>query len=108
MIMEMLGSAQVKEDDEEYQSPLDILFERLEMRNPESIAVKQDVYKRQNLPIHIHLLPIHKAAEPNLFRSVLCHHAKTFPIQKDEPLCPFHISELDLFWFCLLYTSRCV
>ena len=41
MIMEMLGSAQVKEDDEEYQSPLDILFERLEMRNPESIAVKQ-------------------------------------------------------------------
>ena len=30
MIMEMLGSAQVKEDDEEYQSPLDILFERLE------------------------------------------------------------------------------
>ena len=27
MIMEMLGSAQVKEDDEEYQSPLDILFE---------------------------------------------------------------------------------
>ena len=40
MIMEMLGSAQVKEDDEEYQSPLDILFERLEMRNPESIAVK--------------------------------------------------------------------
>ena len=28
----------MKEDDEEYQSPLDILFERLEMRNPESIA----------------------------------------------------------------------
>ena len=34
MIMEMLGSAQVKEDDEEYQSPLDILFERLEMPFP--------------------------------------------------------------------------
>ena len=47
MIMEMLGSAQVKEDDEEYQSPLDILFERLEMRNPESIAVKQyAIYKQ--------------------------------------------------------------
>ena len=41
------GSAQVKEDDEEYQSPLDILFERLEMRNPESIAVKQyAIYKQ--------------------------------------------------------------
>lgn len=47
MIMEMLGSAQVKEDDEDYQSPLDILFERLEMRNPESIAVKQyAIYKQ--------------------------------------------------------------
>ena len=41
MIMEMLGSAQVKEEDEDYESPLDILFDRLEMRDPESIAVKQ-------------------------------------------------------------------
>ena len=47
MIMEMLGSAQVKEDDEDYQSPLDILFERLEMRDPESIAVKQYVIYKQ-------------------------------------------------------------
>lgn len=47
MIMEMLGSAKVKEDDEDYQSPLDILFERLEMRDPESIAVKQyAIYKQ--------------------------------------------------------------
>lgn len=47
MIMEMLASAQVKEDDEDYESPLDILFERLEMRNPESIAVKQyAIYKQ--------------------------------------------------------------
>ena len=47
MIMEMLGSAQVKEEDEDYQSPLDILFERLEMRDPESIAVKQyAIYKQ--------------------------------------------------------------
>lgn len=47
MIMEMLGSAQVKEEDEEYESPLDILFERLEMREPQSIAVKQyHIYKQ--------------------------------------------------------------
>ena len=47
MIMEMLASAQVKEDDEDYESPLDILFERLEMRDPESIAVKQyHIYKQ--------------------------------------------------------------
>ena len=47
MIMEMLSSAQVKEDDEDYESPLDILFERLEMRDPENIAVKQyHIYKQ--------------------------------------------------------------
>ena len=47
MIMEMLASAQVKEEDEDYESPLDILFERLEMREPESIAVKQyHIYKQ--------------------------------------------------------------
>lgn len=47
MIMEMLASAQVKEDDEEFASPLDILFERLEMRDAENIAVKQyHIYKQ--------------------------------------------------------------
>ena len=47
MIMEMLGSAQVKEADEDYESPLDILFDRLEMRDPDSIAVKQyHIYKQ--------------------------------------------------------------
>lgn len=47
MIMEMLGSAQVKEEDEDYESPLDILFDRLEMRDPDSIAVKQyHIYKQ--------------------------------------------------------------
>ena len=47
MIMEMLGSAQVKEENEDYESPLDILFDRLEMRDPDSIAVKQyHIYKQ--------------------------------------------------------------
>jgi type IV secretion system protein VirD4 len=47
MIMEMLGSAQVKEEDEDYESPLDILFDRLEIRDPDSIAVKQyHIYKQ--------------------------------------------------------------
>lgn len=46
MVMELLGSAQVKEEDENFESPLDILFERLAMRDPESIAVKQyGIYK---------------------------------------------------------------
>ena len=41
MVMELLESAEVREDDETYQSPLDVLFERLEEREPDSIAVKQ-------------------------------------------------------------------
>ncbi len=47
MIMEMIGAAEVREDDEDYQSPLDELFERLEMRKPQSLAVKQyKIYKQ--------------------------------------------------------------
>lgn len=47
MVMELLGSAQVKEEDENFESPLDILFERLAMRDSESIAVKQyGIYKQ--------------------------------------------------------------
>ena len=41
MVMEMLSAAEVREEEEEYESPLDILFARLELRDPESIAVKQ-------------------------------------------------------------------
>ena len=40
MVMEMLRAADVREECEEYASPLDELFERLEMRNPDHIAVK--------------------------------------------------------------------
>jgi len=41
MVMEMIAAAEVREDDETYQSPLDELFERLAMRDPEHLAVKQ-------------------------------------------------------------------
>jgi len=40
MVMEMIRSGEVKEDNDEYLSPLDILFQRLEMKNPEHIALK--------------------------------------------------------------------
>ena len=41
MVMEMISYADVREDDSDYQSPLDILFERLAMQKPDSLAVKQ-------------------------------------------------------------------
>lgn len=40
MVMEMLRAGDVREDDDMYLSPLDILFEKLEMKNPEHIALK--------------------------------------------------------------------
>ena len=41
MVMELLQAAEVREEDEEYKSDLDILFEALAMRSPDHIAVKQ-------------------------------------------------------------------
>ncbi len=40
LVMEMLRAAEVREEDESFQSPLDELFDRLEMRSPEHIALK--------------------------------------------------------------------
>lgn len=40
MVMEMLRAGEVREDDDMYLSPLDILFEKLEVKNPEHIALK--------------------------------------------------------------------
>ena len=40
MVMEMIRAGEVREDSEDFQSPLDMLFERLEEENPEHIAIK--------------------------------------------------------------------
>lgn len=40
MVMELLRAGEVHEDDDSYVSPLDELFDRLEMGNPEHIALK--------------------------------------------------------------------
>ena len=40
MVMYMIRCGSVKEDNDKYMSPLDILFQRLELRDPEHIALK--------------------------------------------------------------------
>ena len=40
VVMEMLRAGEVREEDDDYQSVLDELYERLAMKNPEHIAVK--------------------------------------------------------------------
>lgn len=46
-LIDLLELSQVKEDDEDFQSPLDIMFAELEEKNPTSFAVKQ--YKKFKL-----------------------------------------------------------
>lgn len=41
MVLTMLDYADVHDDDEEYQSPLDLLFEALREEDPNHIAVRQ-------------------------------------------------------------------
>ena len=46
MVMEMLTYAEVKDDDEEYESPLDELFYSLRKTDPQSLALKQyEIYR---------------------------------------------------------------
>jgi type IV secretion system protein VirD4 len=40
MVMEMIRAAEVREDNDDYQSPLDELFNRLELKDPNHIALK--------------------------------------------------------------------
>ena len=40
MVMDMIRAGDVKEENDDYLSPLDLLFDRLEKRNPEHVALK--------------------------------------------------------------------
>ena len=43
-LLEMINASEAREDDSEFQSPVDLMFERLEEKDPEHFAVKQ--YKK--------------------------------------------------------------
>lgn len=40
-LIEMINSMETREDDEDFQNPVDIMFEKLEKKNPEHFAVRQ-------------------------------------------------------------------
>ena len=46
-LIELLGSMEIREDDEEFKNPVDLLFEDLERRKPDHFAVRQ--YKKFSL-----------------------------------------------------------
>ena len=71
-LLEMLNTMQVLEDDEEYQNPVDLLFEELGKKNPNSFAVRQ--YK------------LYKLAAGKTAKSIL--------ISCGARLAPFDIQEL--------------
>ncbi len=72
MMIEMIEMCKVKEEDEDYQSPIDIMFEDLELEKPNCLAVKQ--YKK------------FKAAAGKTMKSIL--------ISCGARLAPFDIDEL--------------
>ena len=71
-LLEMLNTMQVLEDDEEYQNPVDLLFEELSKRKPNSFAVRQ--YR--------------------LFQLAAGKTAKSILISCGARLAPFDIQEL--------------
>ncbi|MGN0294314.1 MAG: VirD4-like conjugal transfer protein, CD1115 family [Lachnospiraceae bacterium] len=46
-LIELLNASEVREDDEDYQNPVDLMFEALEQKNPNHFAVRQ--YKKYKL-----------------------------------------------------------
>ena len=46
-LLEMINASEAKEDDEDYESPIDLMFKRLEKRDAEHFAVKQ--YRKYRL-----------------------------------------------------------
>ena len=71
-LLEMLNTMQVLEDDEEYQNPVDLLFEDLGKKKPNSFAVRQ--YK--------------------FYKLAACKTAKSILISCGARLAPFDIQEL--------------
>ena len=47
-LLEMINAMEVREDDEEFKNPVDLMFEELEEQNPDHFAVRQYA-----LPLHI-------------------------------------------------------
>ena len=46
-LLDMINASEAREDDEDFQNPVDLMFERLEEKEPEHFAVKQ--YKKYKL-----------------------------------------------------------
>ena len=46
-LLEMINASEAREDDEGFQNPVDLMFERLEEKDPEHFAVNQ--YKKYKL-----------------------------------------------------------
>ena len=46
-LLEMINASEAREDDQDFQNPVDLMFERLEEKDPEHFAVKQ--YKKYKL-----------------------------------------------------------
>ena len=84
MLLDLINASEAREDDENYQSPVDILFADLEKREPEHFAVKQ--YKK------------FKMAAGKTLKSILiscCARLAPFDIKELRDLMEYDELELD-------------
>ena len=47
MLIDLIDASEAREDDEDFKNPVDLMFDRLEEKDPEHFAVKQ--YKKYKL-----------------------------------------------------------
>ena len=91
-LLDLINASEAREDDENYKSPVDMLFDRLAEREPEHFAVKQYVKFKQ-------------AAGKTLKSILISCGARLAPFDIKELRDLMEYDELELDTFCLLYTS---
>lgn len=88
MVMEMIAAAEVHEDDDNYQSPLDILFERLEIhkgRLPVPVHCLMDEYANISLPKDTFLSALATMRSRAIFCSIIVQNmAQLKAMYKDD------------------------
>ena len=98
-LLEMINASEAREDDEDFQNPVDLMFERLEEKDPEHFAVKQ--YKKYKLAAGV--VCSKRLLNQAVGKSLRTHNlkpkkgaktAKSILISCGARLAPFDIKEL--------------
>ena len=73
-LLEMINAMEVREDDEEFKNPVDLMFEELAEQNPDHFAVRQ--YAKYKLAAGVFILKI-RWKNLSGMQSILISHKKS-------------------------------